>query len=474
MGYIERYYLDNLNGLENQSLDDFGNPKSDDPVFIREEDTGGGGGVTPNKDLTPDGDKDISNTLGNNLNLADEYTFQITTEFLEGRNTPATVYVNGIPLPNQAPNEYKVRLKTLFKEGPQTIEIKKTGYISNQKYILEVIGTGETNINDITLLEDPVSQATLGINKLELNVKYFEDNQEKPYNRRFSGTLVSLPFILAIDPTPVLDENLSELKINLIGPNSSVQIFSSDESELLDSGETEYSDTTGTKYFIKSPNPTLYRISEIVITDNNGNSETLSAGKSETVSLELVLNRDLQVSILSHRVVKVKVLKPIIKLEYATSKKYNINDKTDIPITITKNKDVRAISMIIGNEILEFDNLPGSVITGVKIPHRLIDKIGTYNIKLFPYSISELQKGQKETDVKELPPPPPPKTNPNIIKETPVIRDTQQETDTTLPPIDKGNYTTNPSTTTTLTPVTVSGISTGGSDFNNDRLGGRS
>jgi hypothetical protein len=449
MSYIELYYLENLN--QNNGMAEF------DQVGPGGTGGGGngggstgGGGDTPNKDLTPEGDKDKSTQLGDNLNTADEYIFKITTEFLEGEPKGATVYVNGMPLPGPASKRYKVKLSTLFNNGPQTIEVKKSDYTSNQKYILEVIGVGSETVEDITLLEDPDSRQILGINKLQLRVKYFEDTQEKPFNLSSTGTLVSLPFIFTKNVNNKIDTNLSELKINLIGPNSSVQLIADNDEDLLNTGEDIYEDVTGTKYFIKSPDTTLFRISEITITDSDGNSELLTAGKSESISMELVLNKDLNVSILSHRVVKKKVLKPLIRLKSPSTKKYNINDKTDIPLIVEKNDDVVAISMVIGKEILEFDNLQRGPYAGIKIPHRLIDKIGKYNIKLFPYSISELQKSQKNTDINRsgssVGRSGSGRNNPigrsgsgSRVTERSVLINTQVETDKSLPPLRKTN-----------------------------------
>lgn len=448
MAYIEKYYLEDINNQDTTFIqfDESGNDGNTSLNRLgggggNSGQTGGGGtDTTPNRDITPEGDKDKSTKLGNNLDLIDEYTIQITTEFLEGAPDGATVFVNGNPLPNQTPKEYKVKLSTLFNSGPQTIEVRKSDYISNQKYILEVIGTGAQDVQDVTLLEDPVSREILGINKLQLDVRYFEDGQEKTFFLRPKGTLVSLPFILAKNPSPKQTTEKRKLNINVIGPASSVQLLSNNEEDLLDSGEDLYEDVIGTKYFIKSPNTTLYRISEVVITDIDGNSELLTAGNTESISMEIILNKDLNVTIKSHRVVKKKVLKPLIRLKSASTKQYNINDKTDIPLIIEKNEDVRAISVVIGKEILEFDNLKQGRYVGINIPHRLIDKIGKYNIKLFPYAISELQKGQKEVDTRDLPPPPPPKTNPNIVEERPVLKNTQQESDTSLPPVRKDKY----------------------------------
>lgn len=467
MGYIEKYYLDDFNRNQEESIDINTMDGIDE---LREVDSleGGGGGGQSNKVLTPEEDKDISTTLGNNLETTDEYTINITTGLsprrsLGRKRMGATVYLNDVPLPDLTPKNYKVKLSELFKKGRQVIEVKKNGYSSNQKYILEVSPAGDETIDEISLLEDPNIQKVLGINKLNLKIRYFEDGVEKKFMSQPKGNFINIPFTLERNPKIQEPNNLNKINITLKGPDSSVEILSDTETDLLDSGEESFEEKKGSKILLKSSNNTLYRISEIIVSDESGESERLTAGSSESIRLELVLNRDLDVTILSHRVVKKKILKPLIRLKSASTKKYNINDKIDIPLIVEKNDDVRAISMIIGSEILEFDNLKKGKFAGIKIPHRLIEAIGKYKIKLFPYSISELQKGQKDDNVKELPSPPKPISNPNIVKETPVFTDTKEETDKSVPPVVKDKF-------LSKTPTNIRG----GGGGNRDDIGGRS
>lgn len=445
MALLEKYYLDSINTP--LGMNDFGESFGGVSDTILREDiqlidpnssgggTGTGIGRTNNTETTTNQPTDTTNT-----STADEYTIRVTTEFPNSNPVGATVYLNNIPLPNTTPNEYKVKLSTLFTQGPQTVEVKNSGYISNQKYVLEVSPVGDTEINDITLLEDAVSRKIYGINNLQLKVKYFENNQEKTFTSNRTGTFVNLPFILEKNPIKIDTSNQVNLTINLSGPNSSVLLSSGEDDDFLETGENSYDEDKGLKVFIKSPNTTLYRISEITIKDNEGNNEVLNAGRSESLSAELVLTKDLIVDVISKRVVKKEVRKPTIRLKSNPIQKYNINDGTDIPLVIEKNDAVRVISLIIGNEILEFDNLKKGKYVGIKIPNRLIDKIGTYKMKLLPYSVSELEKGQKEQNVKELPPPPPPKTNPNIVKEQPVIVNTVPPDTNTSTPVSNVKY----------------------------------
>jgi hypothetical protein len=399
MAYIERYYLDSLN--EGIQFDQTGLPNSiDETVFRTDPSSGGGGGGVQNTSVGRGGSGGGTTSSNENTNVAnaDEYVIQIRASFPNKVSVGGTVYVNNIPLPNVTPNNYKVKLTTLFNQGPQTIEVKKGNYSTNEKYILSVVPAGDDGIDDITLLQDDATKAILGVNKLKLNIERYEDNVKKPFFV-LGGTTITLPFTLTKGVVPVKPTNTNTVSINLIGPDSSVVITANNEDDFLDSGEETFTENTDTKYFIKSPNTTLYRISEVVVTDSDGNSETLTAGAAESISMELNITKDLTLTILSQRVVKKKILKPLIKLKSAPTKKYNINDKSDIPLIVEKNDDVVAISMVIGSEILEFDNLAPGRFVGIKIPHRLIESIGKYNIKLFPYSISELQNGKKNTNI---------------------------------------------------------------------------
>jgi len=423
MAYLERYHLQNINNPNGLlPFDDNGQYNNQNPDEFIEEYFGGGGGggaSTGGSSTTPTEDLD---TTATNLPTAnDEYIVRITSQFPNAKGMPSTVYLNGIPLPNTTPNDYNVKLSELFTSGPQTFEVKRDKYTTNQKYVLSVVPIGDTSIDDITLLEDVDTRRIDGVNQIELDIKYYEDGQIKPYTLPRSGTLIELPFTLYKKPVEIIKDELKELTINVIGPDSSVQVITPDEDDILDSGEGVYEEKLGTTILFKSPNTSLYRISEVTITDAEGNTEKLTAGKSESVSMEISLSRDLKLDIVTKNVVKKQVLKPVIRIKGNPLKKYNINDKTDIPIIVEKNDDVKVISLVIGDEILEFDSLTKGKYQGITIPSRLVDKIGTYNVKLIPYSISELLAAKKNTEVKELPPPPPPKNPDKIIREQEVI-----------------------------------------------------
>jgi hypothetical protein len=57
-----------------------------------------------------------------------------------------------------------------------------------------------------------------------------------------------------------------------------------------------------------------------------------------------------------------------------------------------KNKDVQAITVIVGDDVLEFDDLDSGDLCGITIPHNVFDKIGRYNIKIFPFSFDDYEE----------------------------------------------------------------------------------
>ena len=429
MAFIEQYFLEDVN-------------KPTEPVTPIGSVPGG---IVPRENLTQDNIDSLQNTQNTTLVQNDPF-FEITAdsgtnivsnvgerEFVIGNTKPilneeksdevivniiasstrgeakATILKNGIPLEGGTPKRYSIRKSELFVEGPQTITVRSFGYDSDERYVFSVIPREDSNIpiEDINILRDSKDPSNIiGLQNLRIDVKSYKGDDEIEYVLD-NGNFITLPFTLtAVSDNKDIsleDENkeveVSTMVISMDGPDASVIVSSNGESDFLNRGTEEFKDSYGTKYFIKTSSPKLYRIAEITVIDSNGKSEVLKAGASESLSTEIVLSGDVKVSVLSRRLVKVEKRKPEIRLKSVGTQTYNINDKTDIPIIIEKNDAVRAISLIIGEEILEFDDVKQGRYMGIEIPHNLVEKIGQYQIKLFPYAISELAKGKPEKDV---------------------------------------------------------------------------
>ena len=425
MGFIEKYFLQNIN---------------ETPQPIEQTAPPAGGGIVPREkytqeaidfqqiaqnnieklkdpffNVTPDADRqEIIDTTSitkqvSNDESANEIIINILAQ-IPGGDGRATILNNGIPLEGTTPKRYSIKKTDLFERGPQTLELRKFGYISDEKYIFKVDTKSDNplKVDQVQILQDDKNpENTIGLDKLIVTIEKVVGDSRSEFVLE-NGNFTSLSFnLLKVRDTGVditlPEENASvdssTMTISLDGPDASVKITSNGESDFLEKGGDEIKGKYGTKFFIESSSPKLYRISQIVITDALGKQELITAAGDQSVSTEIVLTGNTRVQVSSKRLVKVQNRKPIIRLKSANVKTYNINDKNDIPLIIEKNDAVRAISVIIGDEILEFDNLKKGQYVGIELPHRLIEKIGQYNIKLFPFSIAELSKGEKEKDV---------------------------------------------------------------------------
>ena len=157
-------------------------------------------------------------------------------------------------------------------------------------------------------------------------------------------------------------------------------------------GVTEYTDVSGTKYKISSSDLTLYRISEINISNIN-ESKVLKANAGESLEVEVDLNLDYTLNITTEEIFKgTPALNPQIELVNTEARTYNLNSKVGVPLMFRKNKDVQAITVIIGDDVLEFDDLDKGDLCGITIPHSSFNKIGKYNIKVYPFSFDDYEE----------------------------------------------------------------------------------
>ena len=87
---------------------------------------------------------------------------------------------------------------------------------------------------------------------------------------------------------------------------------------------------------------------------------------------------------------------PIISLVKDEERRYNINTKAGVPLLIQRNSDVKAITLIIGDDVMEFDDLGDDNVVGITIPETSFKKIGKYEIKLFPFSFEDYENSIRE------------------------------------------------------------------------------
>ena len=290
--------------------------------------------------------------------------------------------------------------------GPKKIEVKKKGYVAQECYIISMID------DDVPIIDRPNGESPLGLNQKQIQVqKYIGDTLDGPARIIQSSTR---DLIFTLNQAEIIDTpKLHKIKFNISGKGSPVSILknSTKNAEFFPiAGETNYKDISGTTYKITSSNSKLFRITDIVINKVGAASKELKAEPNESLEALITLNANYIVSITTEKVEPVQpALNPIISLVKDEERRYNINTKAGVPLLIQRNSDVKTITLIIGDDVMEFDDLGDDNIVGITIPETSFKKIGKYEIKLFPFSFEDYENSIREeveedtdTDLEEV------------------------------------------------------------------------
>ena len=277
--------------------------------------------------------------------------------------------------------------------GPKKIEVKKKGYVAQECYIISMID------DDVPIIDRPNGESPLGLNQKQIQVqKYIGDTLDGPARIIQSSTR---DLIFTLNQAEIIDTpKLHKIKFNISGKGSPVSILknSTKNAEFFPiAGETNYKDISGTTYKITSSNSKLFRITDMVINKVGAASKELKAEPNESLEALITLNANYIVSITTEKVEPVQpALNPIISLVKDEERRYNINTKAGVPLLIQRNSDVKAITLIIGDDVMEFDDLGDDNVVGITIPETSFKKIGKYEIKLFPFSFEDYENSIRE------------------------------------------------------------------------------
>jgi hypothetical protein len=343
-------------------------------IRIDDSDGGGSGGSGGRLDNTP----------------VNTYVFTITAN-LEGFTTT----VNGDVQPT--PQSVRITKDSLINK-PKKIEVKKKGHTTQECYIISMID------DDTPIIDN-------GSNKLGLNQKVVQ-------LQKYNGDIMVGPplpllggtgrLIFTLNQAIISDEPvLHKIQFNISGKGSPVSILKNGtkNAEFFPTvGETNYRDISGTTYKIRSSDSKLFRITDMVITKAGASFKELKAEPNESLEALITLNATYIVSITTKRVEPVQpALNPIISLVKDEERRYNMNTKAGVPLLIQRNSDVKAITLIIGDDVMEFDELGDDNIIGITIPETSFKKIGKYEVKLFPFSFEDYENSIRESveEVKE-------------------------------------------------------------------------
>lgn len=323
-----------------------------------------------------------------NILRLDEYTFRVSSN-VEG----ASVLINGQEQYKTTPTFVRIKKSDLFGEASvKTITIKKDGYVSNERYEIFVKSLADRGLDELSLARD--EEGFINLKDIDIRVRYYVNDVLTTFNG-FTSILTPLNFTLRRESKPSDDRKV--LTTVLTGDEGSAVLERIRDGQVFDinSKSNDRRDKKATRYLLRSVDTSSYIIGAIRLTVN-GKTETRYAEDGESLTTEIILNTDTQVEVITQRLVIKENRQPRIKIPNTRPRMLNKNEPTGIPIAIMKNEAVKAITVIIGEEMIEFDNLPSSKECAITLPAKLFENLGSYNVKIFPYSIEQLERFTKE------------------------------------------------------------------------------
>ena len=366
-------------------FEQLGDNQNQDEVF------GGGGGPNNSEDILIDaggggGGSSVRNTTNTNT-----FIFNI-----KSNEKSFTTTVNGQSVSNN--KEIRITKESLIKES-KIIKVSKQGYLNNEYYKVEMVDDGIPIIKNPNVLDRPLGITTKDI----VLTKYVGGEVFGLPISILQKTSENLNFRFIKSDTDEPEEPVSyKVEFNISGEGVPVSVLKNGNKNAQffpETGTTNYEDVDGTKYIISSADTSLYRITEITIVKPNNEPVVLNAEEGETLETTLTLNSNYTISIITEKLeVPLDGLDPQIELIKTDPRTYNINDKSGVPLLIQKNKDVQAITIIVGDDILEFDDLDDGDVIGLTIPHKVFEKIGQYKVKIFPFSFDDYETQIREEE----------------------------------------------------------------------------
>ena len=355
------------------------NPNFDQSTLTNDGIDGGAGGTTSNGGgvgINAPQDTTLTNLFVFNIS-SNESTF---TTLLDGE-------VVG--------NNKRIRIsRDSLSKSSKRIEVKKNGYSNNEYYIIEMVDDGSP------IIINPNIEQPLGISTKDVVLTKYT---KKP--NRVVGTPKSIKNVVSSDLSFTFNklrggDEYEEPKsyntsFNISVGQASVSVLKNGNKNaefFPKKGASSYSDVEGTKYTIRSSDTTLYRITNILYTSAT-KEQSLSANVGESLEITVTLNSDYIFDIIVEEVFQGTPAKdPQIQLVKTDARTYNLNSKAGVPLMIRKNADVQSITVIVGDDVLEFDDLDSGDLCGITIPHNVFDKIGKYNVKIFPFSFDDYEQ----------------------------------------------------------------------------------
>lgn len=376
-----------------QLFDDFGNNNNEQDGFDVF-----GGSSSRNYLMAADNEGGGGSTGGGGVRITQSnYVLNIKSN-IRG----AFVLINGEISAYRTPSQLTISKQELIEGGSKTITLSKNGYVSNEKYVIS-LNTNGTPITPYYAYNGGYGN----LSQIGISVRYYINNIEQRYIQN-DGSSKELSFTLSKSPVEIVEPTDYNIKFLISGKGNPVSVVKNSTTNATffpNIGESSYTDKNGTKYKISSSDTSLYRIVRIIynrVPDKVG-PITEIAGDGESLDVDILLNTSYEIQIETEEIEpQLPVLNPQIELVKTDARTYNINSEVGVPLMFRKNEDVEAITIIVGDDIIEFDDLDNGNLCGITIPHDVFENIGKYNIKIYPFSLDDYENQVRPAPIGDI------------------------------------------------------------------------
>lgn len=308
---------------------------------------------------------------------ADEQGYDYYTIRVISNVGDSHIFIDGIDTEKRTPYVFNFKKEELF-ETTKEVEVKQDGYEAAEKYTLSLISD-----TDSVFIKDR-DDKILGLQNTLLDIGYYVDGEQKSYDRNYGSGFGVLEFTLY--DKQIEEEHQRSLYINVDGNDESVRLFKNGIEILLNRGKNYIEADLNTEMFIL--NNEGYRIKQLEVGMQGKQPERLVAMDNESLKLSFRLNGEYIINIVSEELEIELISNGKVELLDSSTRTYNINDNIDLPLIIKTGDNLNTISIVVGGEILVYDNLDSEV-NGIKIPNNIFTRVGTYKMNIFPSNINE-------------------------------------------------------------------------------------
>ncbi len=391
---------------------------------------GGGGGVassTPNNVIIPiTTNPNAYGTINANSNVIVNVK----------SNQESQIIVNSENTFKTTTDKLDISVHDLLKVGNKTITVEKSGFKSNEKYVFKAVPNFNFNFSNLDFninlgdsligyqnrllpnYNEPLGPTNQPIYTntppFQIIVEYYKNEEIQVFQYDTASQIIDINFNLEKGQVPVdvnpVDSNAT-ISIDVEGVVDSVLYSNGVVGDTLTTGKIyTYTEKIGSEISISSSDLQSYIISKIIVTNANGQVEEILPDAEETIAgvlnnrirnssvfLQFEVAGNTKITVTTIAAPTTSLLPSIEFSNKESNRKYNINEKSDIPIGIIKNRAVSDVAIYIGDKVYKYTklnqepNLQSGIF--VTIPASAIERIGNYRVVLIPSTIRKTGLG---------------------------------------------------------------------------------